>query len=352
MRFAFAGLGTATRSLHLPAIGRIGVASAVGGCDPSEEQRRRFGRETGLPTFETVEELLAGCNPEVLVVASPPDSHPEICVKGLRADVHVLCEKPLAVSVAEADQVLAEAERARRMLAVHHGLREQPIFQALRNRIGSDRVGEMVFCQVWQLTGLAPWQEPTGWRAAAPDQALLEAGIHLVDLLLVLFGERPEAVYARRSAGTHSDGEADAVSLLMLEFAGGRLGQLTIDRLCRGGDRYAEVRADCEHASLRASWGGRATLELGKKRARRGGIRAEIAPGGIAWEERGLRRRTIARDPRHPEVAGTAELLRGLIDAIESGHEPPSSGREARATLQVIEAAYRSARSGDRVQLT
>jgi predicted dehydrogenase len=352
MRFAFAGLGTATRSLHLPASSRVEEANPVGGCDPSGERRRSFEREAGLPAYETLEELLERRRPEFVVVASPPDSHVELCIQALRSGAHVLCEKPLASSVAEADRVIAEAERAGRALTVHHGFREQPIFRALRERIGSEGVGEMLFCQLWQLTGLSPWEEPVSWRAAAPDRALLEGGIHLVDLLLVLFEGPPEAVYARLSAGPHAPRRADAVSLLTLEFPGDRLGHVLVDRLCRGGDRYLEVRADCEHASLRASWGGRALAQVGKKRARRAGVHLELAGGGIAWIERGLRRRTLARDPRRPAVAGTAALLAGIVSAVEAGREPPSPGREARTTLEVIEAAYRSARSGERVRLS
>jgi predicted dehydrogenase len=350
MRFAYAGLGTATRTLHLPALARIDAAEAVGGFDPSPEARERFERDTGLPTYGGVAEMITGAEPEVVVVASPPDRHAELCLEALGSGAHVLCEKPLATSVANADRILAGAERAGRSVAVHHGFREQPIFRALRERIGSDGVGEMRFCQVWQLISLAPWDEPAAWRAAAPHRSLLEGGVHFVDLMLVLFGERPEAVSAQRSAGGH-EADADAVVLVTLEFSGGRLGQLTLDRLSRGGDRYAEVRADCEGASLRASWGGRALLEAGKKRAGRAGIRLQLAGGGIAWEERGLRRRTLARDPRRPELAGSEALLRKLIAAIESGTEPPSPGREARTTLEVIEAAYRSASSGERISL-
>jgi UDP-N-acetyl-2-amino-2-deoxyglucuronate dehydrogenase len=351
MRFAFAGLGTATRSLHLPALTRVDEVSAVAGCDPSGERRQRFERETGLPAYETLDELLERSPPDLVVVATPPGSHAELCVRALEHGAHVLCEKPLATSVADADRILAAAERNRRAVAVHHGFREQPIFRALRDRIGSPEIGPLLFCQVWQLMDLPPWKETAPWRAAAPDQTLLEGGVHLVDLMLVLFGTAPEAVYARQSAGTHADRRADAISLLTLEFPDGRLGHLLIDRLCRGGDRYAEVRADCEHASLRASWGGRALAQVGKKRARTAGVHFELSAGGIAWVERGPRRRTLARDPRRPELAGTAALLGRIVAALEAGRDPPSSGREARATLEVIEAAYRSARSGERVPL-
>ena len=73
--------------------------------------------------------------------------------------------------------------------------------------------------------------------------------------------------------------------------------QITIDRLCKAGTRYIEIRADCESASLRASHGGRATVQLGRKRAEKTGIRLDFGAGGIAWVERGLSRKTIARNP-------------------------------------------------------
>jgi predicted dehydrogenase len=351
MRFGFVGLGTATSALHLPALRRVRGATLVGGCDPSEERRAGFERRAGAPAYATLEELVERARLDAVVVAAPPAAHSELCMEALGHGLHVLCEKPLATSLAEADRVLEEAAREKRCLAVHHGFREQPIFRALRERIDSADVGRLAFCQVWQLMNLPPWEEQVAWRADMAQRTLLESGIHLVDLMLALFGGPPEAVYARHSSGFHSDREADAVQLLTLEFPEGRLGQLVLDRLCRGGDRYVEVRADCEHASLRASWGGRALLQVGKKRARRAGLRLELGAGGMAWLERGLSRRTIARDPRRPAIAGTVRLIEGFVAAAEEGREPPSSGSEARDALEVVEAAYRSAEAGARVPL-
>jgi predicted dehydrogenase len=112
-----------------------------------------------------------------------------------------------------------------------------------------------------------------------------------------------------------------------------------------------EVRADCEHASLRASIGGRALVQIGKKRAERTGLRVDIASGGLAWLERGLRRRTLARNPREAGMRATGVLVEGIAAALQEGREPPSSGREAREVLEVIDAAYRSAEEGRRIEL-
>jgi predicted dehydrogenase len=351
MRIALLGLGWAARSLALPALTSLPSVRVVGGCDASLEQRASWERETGTPAFAELEQLVARVPADAVVIATPPDSHAQLCVAALALGLHVICEKPFVTSVAEADQVLAAAALVGRQVAVNHEFRRMPIIKAIRDEIDLQRQGRLAFCQMWQLMDLAPWDEPAAWRAAMADRALLEGGIHLVDLMLLLFGCPPEAVYAGHSSGSQSGPDGDAIQLLTLEFPDGRLGQITIDRICQASSRYLEVRADCELASLRASIGGRATLQIGKKRAERTGIRLEFSSGGLAWAEQGLARRTLARNPRNAPARATAELFGEIVGALRADREPPSSAREARAALAVVEAAYESARSGRRVEL-
>lgn len=350
MRFGFVGLGRAARLYHLPAVRGLVGAQLVGGVDASEEQRASWARDTGMPSFATLEELLAAA-PDVVVVATPPESHADVCCRVLDAGAHVICEKPFVTSSAEGDRVLAAAEAAGRRVAVNHQFREKPIFRAVHDAVRAETYGRLAFCQLWQLMNLAPWQEPTAWRAGMSERTLLEGGVHLVDLMIALFGEPPRAVSASHSAGFHENPEADAVQLVTLEFSGGRLGQITIDRLCRGGTRYFEVRAECERASLRASLGGRALAQIGLKRAERPGIRVELGLGGLAWAEEGTRRTVLARSPKEQDAWATAVLFRGIVAAFRADAEPPSSGREARDTIAVIDAAYESAATGARIAL-
>jgi predicted dehydrogenase len=351
MKIGVVGLGWAARAFHVPALKQLPSVQLVGGADSDANQRASWERDTGLDSFPSFEELLAKGRPEAIVVATPPHAHADICVAALEAGLHVICEKPFVADIAEADRVLAAAAAAGRQVAVNHEFREMPIYRALREQIGAPEVGRLVFCQIWQLMDLAPWDEPVAWRAAMPNRTLFEGGVHLVDLLMLLFGEKPCAVYARHSSGFEQERRADAVHLVTFEFSDRRLAQLTIDRLCKAGTRYVEVRADCEHASLRASHGGRAVLQIGKKRAERTGLRIDFGKGGLAWLERGLSRKSLARSPRDSAMSATGELARGIIEAFEAGREPPSSGREARDVLEVIEAAYRSAETGDRIEL-
>jgi scyllo-inositol 2-dehydrogenase (NADP+) len=350
MRFAYIGLGRAAQLYHFPSLDRISGGIAVGAFDQSPEQRLSWQAKTAMPVFSSVEELLA-LRPEVVVVATPPATHAAMCIAALEAGAHVVCEKPFVETVEEADAVLAAAARADRQVAVNHQFRAKPMFSAVTDGIRSGEYGRLAFCQLWQLMDLAPWEEATAWRAGMARRTLLEGGVHLVDLMLVLFDELPEAVYARHSSGFHEDPEADAVQLLTLEFPGGRLGQITIDRLCRGGTRYFEVRADCERASLRGSLGGRAFLRLGRKRAESGLARLDFGATGLAWVETGLARKVLARSPRGVDTTATGDLLVGMVDAFRNGVEPPSSAREARNVIAVIESAYASAERGARIDL-
>jgi predicted dehydrogenase len=349
MRFAAVGLGNAITLFHVPALGRIAGAELVGGCDSSPERRASWQRSTGSIAYESLDALLERARPDVVLVATPPDSHVDLCLRALEAGCHVFCEKPLAETVTDVDRILSAASSAERLVSVNLEFREHPIFRAVRDSISSGAYGRLAFCQVWQLLDLPPWEEPEAWRARMADRALLEGGIHLVDLLISTVGETPVAVSAQHSAGFHEAEDADAVQLVTIEFAGGRLGQITMNRLTRAAMQYLEVRADCEDGSLRASFGGRAIARLGLKRAESAGARFEFGLGGLAWAERGANRTRLARNPRNAAVLGTTRLLQGLVHAIEHGGEPPSSAREARDVLAVIEAAYESARTGERV---
>lgn len=351
MRVGFAGLGWAARSFHLPPLKALSGVTVVGGFDATQSQRTSWQAETGLAAYETLDELVERGRPELLVIATPPHSHADLCIAGLEAGMHIFCEKPFVMNLDEADRVIAAAAAAGRHVAVNHEFREKPIFRAVHDRIGSPEAGRLVFCQIWQLMDLAPWDEPVGWRAAMPNRTLFEGGVHLIDLLLMIFDDRPTAVYARHSSGLDEERKADAIHLVTLEFPGGRLAQLTIDRLCQAGTRYVEVRADCERASLRASLGGRALVQIGKKRAEKTGLRVDVGSGGLAWMERGLKRTTLARNPREAGMHATGVLVGRIVDALRAGTEPPSSARTARDVLRVIEAAYESAATGTRVEL-
>ena len=351
MRFAFVGLGFAAEWLHLPAVRALDDAAIVGGVDTDAARRAAWVGLGAGEVFDDLSSMLESAQPDVVVVSTPPDSHAAVCTSALEAGAHVVCEKPFVSTLGEADAVVATAERRGRRVAVNHEFRYMPIFEAVRTAIGTRGVGSPVFVHCTQFMDLPPWNEAVPWRAAMPQRSLFEGGVHLVDLLHVLVGRLPRRVYASTSAGLDPRREADAIHLVTLDYGGGLLGQITIDRLCRSATRYVDLRVDCEDASLRASVGGRALLQVGVKRAQRPGLRVEFGLEGLAWTERGLRRRTIGRNPRRATQKATERLYRDAVDAFRRNVEPPTSAVVARDTLRIIEACYRSADTGQAVDI-
>jgi predicted dehydrogenase len=350
MRVALVGLGNAGHTLHLPALAGIPSAAVVGACDLDPGRRERAAKRWRVPVFDDFGAMLSAGKPDVVIVGTPPDTHADYCVRAFQAGAHVICEKPFVPTLAAADRVLAAAAATGHSIAFNHEFREMPIFKAIRSEI--DRIGrdKLVFAQVWQLMDLPPWAEP-GWRGQLLQRTLHEAGVHLVDLLIAVFGEKPVAVQAAISTGGLREDQTDAVALVTLQFSRGRLAQIVQNRLCKGETQYFEVRADTVAGSLRASFGGRARVSAGLFRSTRPHLRFEYGIAGTAWREEGTRRVALARNGKDPGMVATREIFTRSLAAFRDGTRPPVDGAEARRVLEVIAACYQSAATGQRVLL-
>ncbi len=346
---AVVGLGEAGADLHLPALEGLAETRVVALCDPSAERQKWAELRGGAPCFSTLSEALEETAPELVIVATPPDSHHSLCLTAIESGAHLLVEKPFAPSVSEAEEVLAAADRADLVVGLNHEFKEMPILRSVLDHALSGADGVPRFAQLWQLVNRPPGTE-AGWRAALTERTLYEAGAHLVDYAMAVFGEQPRAVSASQSAmGTES---TDAVMLATLEFSGGRLAQITQSRVSPGDRQYFEARVDLEESSLRASFGGRARVSVGMVRAPKPHMRVELGKSGVAWKEVGSRREYLARNPANPNVEATRTVIAGTVRALRSREvEPPTSGAWGRDVLETITACYRSAETGNRVHL-
>ncbi len=347
MRVAVLGLGNAGYDLHLPALAGLPGISALG-VDPDAGRRERAAAQYKVPVVESLAAALASGPLDAVVVATPPSSHVEICLAALAAGAHIFCEKPFAPSVADAQRIIDAAKVANKRVALNHEFREMPIFRALRDQIGKPDVGELVFAQAWQNMDLPPWKEP-GWRGKLLTGTLYEAGLHLTDYLIALFGEKPVAVSATMSTCGVRPEKSDSIALVTMEFSRGRLAQVVQNRLCHGETQYFEVRADAERASLRASFGGRARVSAGLFRSTKPHMRIEFGASGMAWRENGHDRVPIAKNPKSPAMAATRIMLEKSLASFRTGEAPPATAEDGRDAIEVLAACYLSAETGCKV---
>lgn len=350
-RIAVIGLGEAGYEMHLPALAQMKDVSVVGGCDVDETRRARAAAKFGIPVFADVQTMLATSTPDVVIIATPPDTHVELCLRAIDAGLDIICEKPFVSTLDEADRVMAAASAAGRHIALNHEFREMPIFRSLIDHAGPGSGEDLFFAQIWQNTDVPPWTEP-GWRGQMQRRTLHEAGVHLIDYLIALFGQKPVAVWASMSAGgSQAPGAqvgADALSVVSLEFTRGRIAQVLQNRLCKGETHYFEVRADTRTASYRASFGGRARITAGLYRSTRPHVRVDYGISGLAWREIGNTRSLLARNPKEPRVVSTRYVLEKSLAAFASGGRPPATAADGRDALEVINACYSSAVTGRR----
>jgi predicted dehydrogenase len=349
-RVALVGLGFAACQLHLPALATLPDAAVVGACDHDSERRADVARRWKIPTFDNFDRMMSSARPEVVVIATPPHTHADYCRRSLVAGAHVFCEKPFVSSLAEADLVLDAANRAGRSIGLNHEFREMPIFRTVLKTATAPNSGDVRFVQVSQFIDLPPSEE-AGWRGRLGHRGLYEAGVHLVDYVLAVFGQLPGAVSATLSPGSNQAAQRDAISLVTLEFSDGRLAQLTQYRLAKGEQQYFEARVETDRETLRASFGGRARLSVGLYRSTRPHLRLEFGMSGLAWRETHGGRVYLARNPRQPREAATRALVAKTLRAFREGTPPPVSGMDGRNALKVIAACYQAAARGSRVQL-
>lgn len=152
LRTAVIGCGAVARDEHLPALSDMDDVEVVALCDRDAARAQSLAARHRVPkTFTSVETLLAEARPALVHVLTPPESHRNVAISALEAGAHVLVEKPFAYAVADADAVVAAAERADRKLTVvhndlfHHGI------QDMKARIQAGAVGQV--CRVMFMSG-------------------------------------------------------------------------------------------------------------------------------------------------------------------------------------------------------
>jgi predicted dehydrogenase len=345
-RVAIVGLGRAAREIHIPALSKLERLSIVGGADPAPPIA-----DFDFALFPDLASLLRATSPDIVVVATPPDSHFELVRDALEAGAHVLCEKPFMPSMEEADAIVALARERSRRVIVNNQYRFMNVHRRAREMIGSADFGGLQFLSMTQTFRVSPSTE-SGWRGTELRRTGQEFGTHALDLCRYFFDEDPASIRCRmpRPGGA---GGPDYLNLVELTFSGDRVAAVTLDRLCRGRHRYLDIRLDGTVGCIETHIGGGIELRLGiKGGTRRPFARLDIALGGSADLWHGEVSRRIATDPLDLMANATRNLLGEFVDALDTGRTPPCDAADNRRSLALMLAAYESHATGREIALT
>src|SRR5512140_2051297 len=148
IRVALLGCGRIAH-VHAGYLRQVPEVEFVGACDLDANSREAFTARWQLPPFADIDELLAAAQPDVVHVLTPPATHAKLAIELMHAGLHVLVEKPMALTVADADAMVAAARRTGRMLTVDHNRWFDPVMERARALLEAGRLGSLVGVDVF-----------------------------------------------------------------------------------------------------------------------------------------------------------------------------------------------------------
>jgi 1,5-anhydro-D-fructose reductase (1,5-anhydro-D-mannitol-forming) len=206
------GASTIAREWVIGAIRAAGgEVAAVMSSDP--ERAKRFAKENGIATATTSLEDLFGSGVDAVYISTTNELHCPQTLAAAAVGKHVLCEKPLALNLADARRMVEACRTAGVQMGTNHHLRNAATHRALRAAIKNGRIGRPLFARVFHAVYLPPHLQ--GWRITTPAAGggvILDITVHDADTLRFVLDDEPaEVVALSQSGGMAAEGIADGV---------------------------------------------------------------------------------------------------------------------------------------------
>ncbi len=184
------------------------------------EKRMQAARDNGIHTYASREELLADESVDIVLCATPNDSHKEIVIDALNAKKNVVCEKPVALTVEDFDDMVEAAKANGKLFSVHQNRRWDVDFLAIKSLINSGEIGDTINIEsrIHGSRGI-----PSDWRCHKPQGGgmILDWGVHLIDQMMQLIPEKVKKIYCEITNVT-TDEVDDGFNLHLIYESGKR----------------------------------------------------------------------------------------------------------------------------------
>src|SRR5829696_5122299 len=227
VRWGLIGASTIGREWMVPAIGAQPDATVAGVASSSPERARRYADELGIPkAYASVTDLLAESEIEAVYISTTNEWHEPQALAAFAAGKHVLCEKPLALSLDGARRMVAAAAAAGVVMGTNHHLRNAATHRKMRELVQDGSIGRPLAARVFHAVFLPPHLQ--GWRVDRPEAGggvTLDITVHDADTLRFVLGDEVTEVTAMTaSQGMGRAGLEDAVMGVM-RFGKGTIAQ-------------------------------------------------------------------------------------------------------------------------------
>ena len=352
-RIGIIGCGGIANGKHLPSLSKVSQAEIVAFCDlileKAEEAKQKYGTEDSK-VYTSYKELLADASIDVIHVCTPNDSHAEISIAALEAGKHVLCEKPMAKTAADARLMLEASKRTGKKLSIGYNNRYRADSRYLKDLAAAGELGEIYFAKAHAIRRRAV---PT-WGVFLDEEKqgggpLIDIGTHAFDLVLwTMDNYKPKVVLGRTyhklsqtENAANAWGPWDPAKFTVEDSA---FAMITMEN---GAtiileSSWALNTLDIDEAKVSLS-GTKAGADMkdglrinGEKNSRLYVNHIELNSGGVAFYE---------------GASENAEVLEASmwIDAVLNDKEPLVKPEQALVVSEILEAIYESSRTGKAV---
>ncbi|SMB80695.1 Predicted dehydrogenase [Deinococcus hopiensis KR-140] len=309
-------------------------AQVVAIADTHEATLSRRQAEWNVPrAYADMEALLADPEVQAVSVCLPNAWHHEATLAAARAGKHVLCEKPIAMSLTQADEMIRVCHEAGVVLQVGHHLRTNPYAAKAHEIITSGALGRVTFLRLRQAHDWGGTTPRASFMtlASSGGGTLLDNGCHMMDLAR-FFGGDVRDVFAR-TATLGYDAEVEDTSLVSLGFESGALGSVENAWTATGWEEAFWI------------YGTRGALEYTNRTGTPELRHVFRDSPGTTWDG------TDVATYRFGGVSPHSRGVAAFVDAIRGGREIICTGEDGREAVRLVLASYESARRGQPVML-
>ena len=343
--YGFAILGTGLISkFHARAVRDLPGAKLVAVCSRERSRAEAFAAEFGCAAFDSLDAMLAHPEVDILTITTPSGAHLEASVAAAKAGKHVLCEKPLEITLERVDAMIAAHQAAGTQLGCTFQFRYMPALQPIREALSEGRFGKLTYAGAY-----VPWWRSDeyyfgsswhGTQSLDGGGALMNQAVHMIDLLCDLLPP-VESVSAFTSSVGHEGIETEDAAAAALRFQGGAVGVIYgTTSSWPGQAKRVEITGTNGTAVLVDD-----RLALFEFRDKRPGDAEALECFGKTGGSQGV------NDPAAITNALHAACYRDFTEALRTGRPFRIDGASARRPVALIRAIYEAAATGRNVIL-
>lgn len=324
---------------HAEAILKIQGARLVGITDINAKAVAAFAEKYNTKAFSAIEALLESKEVDVVCICTPSGLHAPLAIKAANAGKHVIVEKPMAITLNEAEDVVRACKVNGIKLAVISQLRFTDTVCKLKDSVQKGMLGRLITGDIYmKYYRSQEYYDNGGWRGTWKMDgggALLNQGIHGVDLLQYIMGPVSSVFAYTRTLARKIEVEDTAAALL--EFENGALGVIqATTSIYPGSPRKLEICGD------------KGTIALEEDNIVNWVIEGQE---GIDLSNLNGTANSSFMDPKAISIEGHVKQIGDMVDAIRYDRKPLVDEYEGKKTVEIIMAVYESSKSGKPVKI-